>query len=196
MSCLRRPPAPALDGINEALVHCEQLIARIRGIAVIDRWPRRELRRTANAVTCQHGTRLAGERLDRERLCRRMWTGKAPPFSPAARSRAERDKNATCGRICQRNQHPFLARQAGARDQHLHLLVVAPPERHRRQDRRLRLAPAGALTSAVRPSLSAAAHATTAGWRRRDARQIASPAPDSRTCGAAGGYSEARAAPS
>src|SRR5215472_11896986 len=136
------------------------------------------IRRTANAVTCQHGTRLAGERLDRERLCRRMWTGKAPPFSPAARSRAERDKNATCGRICQRNQHPFLARQARARDQHLHLLVVAPPEWHRRQDRGLRLAPARALMSFVRSSSSAAAtHATAADSSLRLWRELADQRP-------------------
>src|SRR5207247_4494907 len=71
--------------------------------------------------------------------------------------RRRRDKNATCGGIVEGNQRSFLARQAGARDQHLHLLVVAPPEWHRRQDRGLRLAPAGALTSSVRPSLLAAA---------------------------------------
>ncbi len=40
-----------------------------------------------------------------------------------------------------------LARQAGARDQYLHLLVVAPAEWHRRQNRGFRLAPARALTS-------------------------------------------------
>ena len=39
----------------------------------------------------------------------------------------------------------ILARQAGARDQYLHLLVVVAPERHRRPDRRLRLAAARAL---------------------------------------------------
>src|SRR5260370_35593943 len=44
------------------------------------------------------------------------------------------------------------ARQARARDQHLHLLVVVAPERHRRQDRRLRLAAAGALNRTDRRS--------------------------------------------
>ena len=39
-----------------------------------------------------------------------------------------------------RRHRRVLARQAGAGDQHLHLLVGAAPERHRRQDRRLRLA--------------------------------------------------------
>jgi hypothetical protein len=59
-----------------------------------------------------------------------------------------------------------LARQAGARDQHLHLLVVAAPERHRRQDRRLRLAPAGALTVSLPMFAAQPAADRSHRWRR------------------------------
>jgi hypothetical protein len=56
-------------------------------------------------------------------------------------------------------------------------LVVAPPEWHRRQDRGLRLAPAGALTSSVRPSLSAATTDAAAGSSLRLWRELADQRP-------------------
>src|SRR5262249_45885623 len=68
--------------------------------------------------------------------------------------------------------------RSAVNEHHLHLLVVAPPEWHRRQDRGLRLAPARALMSSVRLSSSAVAtHATATVSTLRFWRELADQRP-------------------